>query len=95
MLTARQAEVLDTIYRYVACNGVLPTVRELCAELGIRSPNGVTLHLQLLRQAGAIEPEPDGKSRGIMPTGLRAELAKAARDAALRCRRVRKAVYNA
>lgn len=96
MLTPRQAEVLDAIYQHVATTGTPPTVRELCTALGISSPNGVTQHLDALRKKGAIEPDDEGsKARQIMPTGLRAELAKTAREASLRCKRVRKAVCGA
>lgn len=79
MLTPRQTEVLDAIYQHVADTGVPPTVRELCARLGIGSPNGVAQHLTALRREGFVEPdEPGSKSRGIMPVNLRNALKMAA-----------------
>lgn len=80
MLTPRQTEVLDAIYQHVVDTGVPPTVRELCARLGIGSPNGVAQHLTALRREGKIEESDDvSKSRGIMPVGLRGALQRAAK----------------
>ncbi len=38
--------------------GVPPTVRELMAENGIASPNGIAGHLNCLRRDGMIRSEP-------------------------------------
>jgi SOS-response transcriptional repressor LexA len=44
-LTARQAEVLDVIEAAIRQQGYPPTIREIGAKLGIRSPQGVSDHL--------------------------------------------------
>lgn len=54
-LTARQQEVLDCIRRHIGEYGVAPTVRELCAEFGWRSPNAANCHLRVLVAKGHIE----------------------------------------
>ena len=61
-LTTRQAEVLAFIKANAAMYG--PTVREIAAALGIKSPNGVVCHLDALVRKGAIERTPM-KSRAI------------------------------
>lgn len=61
-LTTRQAEVLEFIKANAAMYG--PTVREIAAALGIKSPNGVVCHLDALVRKGAIERTPM-KSRAI------------------------------
>jgi repressor LexA len=42
----------------------MPTIKEIAAQFGFRSPNAVTEHLRLLRQKGAITREP-GKARSL------------------------------
>lgn len=54
MLTPRQQAVRQFIATYVAVHGYPPTVRELCAQFGIRSPNGMICHLRALERKGAI-----------------------------------------
>jgi SOS-response transcriptional repressor LexA len=62
-LTDRQREFLATIEALTAENKRPPTVREIGAALGIKSPNGVTGHLRLLEKKGYIERS--RKSRSI------------------------------
>lgn len=54
VLTERQ----EVIYRYirgrVLSGDPAPTVREICAEFGILSPNGVMCHLKALEKKGYI-----------------------------------------
>lgn len=61
-LTARQQEVLD----FITANMHLysPTVREIAAALAIKSPHGVTVHLEALERKGWIK-RAEGKPRGI------------------------------
>lgn len=60
--TARQAEVLE----FLRANARLysPTVREIAAAFGIKSPNGVVCHLDALERKGAIR-RVRRSSRGI------------------------------
>jgi repressor LexA len=61
-LTARQAAVLEFIRANSGMYG--PAVREIAAEFGIRSPNGVVAHLRALEKKGFIKRRP-GITRGI------------------------------
>lgn len=63
-LTHRQAEVLDFIER----SPIPPTLREIGAELGIRSTNGVNDHLRSLERKRRIKCSTDSRSRHIMVT---------------------------
>lgn len=55
-LTDRQAEVLRAIYAHMGRHGIVPTVRQLAAVLGISSPNGVISHLKALEAKGYLAP---------------------------------------
>jgi repressor LexA len=61
-LTPRQREVLDFIRDRTKSYG--PTIREIMAEFGFTSPNGVVCHLRALERKGRIRRTP-GISRGI------------------------------
>lgn len=83
-LTDRQRAVLREIVRHWGERGCSPTVRELCVVCGIRSPNGVAVHLLALAAKGWIRwaPAREGKkskARGIDVPELLAA-AKAAAD---------------
>jgi SOS-response transcriptional repressor LexA len=56
-LTMRQWEVLAAIRRLRAPRDLPPTIRELGAEIGVGSPNGVVCHLRALRRKGWIVRE--------------------------------------
>jgi len=60
--TPRQAEVLAFIRENMAYYS--PTVRQIAQQMGIRSPNGVTGHLNALERKGLIRRTP-GKARNI------------------------------
>lgn len=62
--TKRQRQVLDLIRRHVAERGYPPTIAEIAAHFGMRSPNAAAQHLRLLQRKGALEISP-GISRGI------------------------------
>lgn len=53
-ITARQLDVLRTIERLHREEGFPPSVRQLGAELGIKSPNGVADHLRSLARKGLV-----------------------------------------
>lgn len=65
-LTERQQEVLDFIQAKIERNGYPPTIREIGAELGIRSTNGVNDHLKALERKGYINRD-GAKSRTLVP----------------------------
>lgn len=54
-LTSRQRSVLDIICRELRAGRPAPTLREMGAELGIKSTNGVTDHLVSLERKGLIK----------------------------------------
>ncbi|MBI9076974.1 MAG: transcriptional repressor LexA [Desulfatibacillum sp.] len=63
-LTEKQRLVFDYIMEYTANYGYPPTVRDLCDELGFRSPNTAHFHLKGLKDKGYIQVA-KGKNRGI------------------------------
>ncbi|TNF25293.1 MAG: repressor LexA [Deltaproteobacteria bacterium] len=65
-LTERQQEVLDFIQSKIDRDGYPPTIREIGAELGIRSTNGVNDHLKALERKGYISRD-GAKSRTLVP----------------------------
>ena len=67
-LTKRQQAVMDSIEKSIREKGYGPTVREICADLGLSSPSTVHVHLKTLEQKGYIVRDPL-KSRSIsLPT---------------------------
>ena len=64
LLTARQAQILELIRRYINDTGYPPTRADIAAELGFKSANAAEEHLKALARKGAIEMIP-GTSRGI------------------------------
>ena len=60
-LTKRQREVLDCIVGSIVNNGMPPTYREIGEELGIKSTNGVSEHVNMLIQKGYIERPQNGR----------------------------------
>lgn len=56
-LTARQREIYEFLKDKIIKRGYGPTVREIGAEFGIRSPNGVMCHLKALEKKGLISRE--------------------------------------
>lgn len=57
-LTERQQEIYDFLKDKIMNRGYGPTVREIGAQFGIRSPNGVMCHLKALEKKGMITREP-------------------------------------
>ena len=60
-LTEQQAKVLEWITANIALYS--PTVREIAAEFGFKSPNGVECHLRALERKGYLKRH--GTARGI------------------------------
>jgi repressor LexA len=63
--TARQLECLRVIATHVADRGLPPSLREIGAEMGIGSTNGVADHLKALKRKGYITRD------GSIKRGLR------------------------
>ena len=68
-LTARQAEVLSVLERSIQTRGFPPTIREMCTELEIRSPQGVSDHLAALERKGYIH-RTASQSRSCVPVAM-------------------------
>jgi SOS-response transcriptional repressor LexA len=74
-LTPRQAEILAAIVRHWLGNGVYPTFREVMADVGISSPNGLKVQLLALRKKGwvSFDDAPGGhkaRARSAVVVGL-------------------------
>ncbi len=63
-LTAKQQRVYDFIQSFTAEHGYPPSVREIGAAVGLKSPSTVHFHLKGLEEAGAII-KAEGKTRAI------------------------------
>jgi SOS-response transcriptional repressor LexA len=68
--TPRQQHVLDTLVGWFRRTLHWPSYRDLCAVLGIRSPNGVVSHLRALQKKGLIVrgSRGSGKKDAFRPT---------------------------
>lgn len=55
---ATSQKVLEAIRRSLRLKGRPPTLREICADTGIKSTNGARYHLAILERAGVIERDP-------------------------------------
>ena len=65
-ITAKQQRILDYISEFSLSNGYPPSVREICTEMGLRSPSTVHAHLKKLQEAGYLG-QSDHKSRALAP----------------------------
>lgn len=63
-LTAKQQRIYDYILDFTADNGYPPSVREIAAAVGLKSPSTVHFHLKALEEAGVIN-RGTGKTRAI------------------------------
>ena len=66
-ISAKQQRILDYISEFSLEHGYPPSVREICTEMGLRSPSTVHAHLKKLQEAGYLEPT-EPKSRALSPT---------------------------
>jgi repressor LexA len=71
-LTTRQREVLDYISDYICDRGYPPTIREIGDQLGIKSTNGVSEHLETLWRKGYLirDEERSNLARAMRPRHL-------------------------
>jgi len=72
-LTTKQKKVYSIIEAYIKQNGISPTVREICAMLGDKTPGAVQGILDRLEQKGAIRRQP-GTARSIQLLDEEAQL---------------------
>lgn len=63
-LTPKQQALCEFVRSYTKEQGYPPTIREIGAHLGLRSPSTVSFHLKKLREAGVLSLE-EGKTRSI------------------------------
>lgn len=63
-----QNKILDFL-RERTSSGIIPSVREICAEVGLKSTSSVQFHLDALERAGYIERDPMHK-RSIRIVGV-------------------------
>lgn len=60
----KQQEILQFVTEFIKEHGYAPSVREICAHVGLHSTASVHYHLNALRSAGKIDMEP-AKGRTI------------------------------
>lgn len=63
-LTPKQQRIYDYILDFTEENGYPPSVREIAAAVGLKSPSTVHFHLKALEEAGVIN-RGSGKTRAI------------------------------
>ncbi len=57
-LTKRRRQILDMIIAHEGEHGYPPSMREIAAEVGLKSPASVKTHLDLLQDAGYVRLDP-------------------------------------
>ena len=68
-LTAKQQKIYDYILSFTADHGYPPSVREIGAAVGLKSPSTVHFHMKGLEEAGVIV-KAEGKTRAISLPGV-------------------------
>ena len=67
-LTPKQQRIYDFIQDFSSQHGYAPSVREIGAAVGLKSPSTVHFHLKGLEEAGMVT-KAEGKARSISLTG--------------------------
>ena len=67
-LTPKQQQIYDYILQFTNQNGYPPSVREIGAAVGLKSPSTVHFHMKGLEEAGVIV-KAEGKTRAITLPG--------------------------
>ncbi len=70
-LTSKQQRIFDFILKTIQDRGFPPTIRDICKQFDIKSPNGVMCHLRALQKKGKIKRD-ENISRGITIDGVSA-----------------------
>jgi len=60
----KQQKILEFVTSYMDENGYPPSIREICAGVGLSSTSTVHAHLETLKRKGLLE-KADAKSRGL------------------------------
>jgi len=68
-LTPRQKSVLEFIRTCQQRTGIIPSVREICAHLGLKGPAGIHRILRLLEKKGYLVSTPGKKRSWRLPGG--------------------------
>lgn len=68
-LTPKQQQIYDYILEFTAQNGYPPSVREIGAAIGLKSPSTVHFHIKGLEEAGVLV-KAEGKTRAITLAGV-------------------------
>ena len=84
-LTRKQQQVYDFIVSFTNDHGYPPSVREIGAAVGLKSPSTVHFHMKGLEEAGVIV-KAEGKTRAISLPGV--PLGPAMEEAAAKANRV-------
>ena len=67
-LTAKQQKIYDFILQFTSDHGYPPSVREIGAAVGLKSPSTVHFHMKGLEEAGVIV-KAEGKTRRVYRAG--------------------------
>ncbi|MDR1117117.1 MAG: transcriptional repressor LexA [Oscillospiraceae bacterium] len=65
-ISVKQREIYDFILDFTGRQGYPPSIREICAAVGLKSPSSVHTHIKTLQEAGYIKKE-DNKTRALIP----------------------------
>ncbi|MBQ3096376.1 MAG: transcriptional repressor LexA [Clostridia bacterium] len=68
-LSEKQQQILAFIEQFSAREGYPPSVREICAAVGLRSPSTVHAHLRVLTERGLLNRGDAGKKRTLTLPG--------------------------
>ena len=71
--TTKREEILDYLRQFTQANGYAPSVREICAAVGLQSTATVHYHLNALRDAGLINMDEMKKRAISLPDAQRAD----------------------
>lgn len=67
-LTKRQESVLGFVREFISMRGYAPSLREICAKFGIKSPKNAKKHLEAIEKKGFLKRSPN-LSRAIELAG--------------------------
>lgn len=68
-LKPRHQQILAFLHEYIQGHGFAPSVREICAAVGLKSPSNVHKYLQELEEQGFIRRDP-AKPRALILTTI-------------------------
>lgn len=78
-MTPEMRRTLTHFQTYYAANGVAPTIRELTALEGLKSPGGVHRRVRALVDRGYLVPLP-GRDRALAPASVSLDLSAATEE---------------